>query len=414
MIIQSFHNLNFRLAGAGIGLFLYSFISKNYPPEIFAELVIIQAASLLITTFCHFGQPISLLKTISANLTFKKIDLRNQILLSSFLICATFILLISIPVFIFKDFFSSLLNIKLEYIFILFLIVFFKVLQILIQEFFRAINKFRIFNIMQVLPQILFLFLLVINKTVYENIYNLINIYLLSLALLVIFCSLFLFLNGFRISFPNTKLEHIYKLLPLGYAFFTTSVVTIFSMEYSIIYLSKKIDPLTLACYAIALKLMMFLSMGVKALNSVTKPEISNLYSSNEIIKLKKLSKNFIFFAVAFYAISLFIFYLFGGQFIELLFDYDPDIITNLFFLLSITVFVNALTGPIGSIMEMCDLHYIYRNISVAGSIIFLTLAIILINKIGVTGLIISLILYELLINCSSWAYIIIKKKVFW
>ncbi|MDA9997919.1 hypothetical protein N9E66_05090 [Gammaproteobacteria bacterium] len=413
MVTQTFHNLVYRSLGAAIGLFTYSFISKNQSAEAFAELVVIQAVSMLFVAFCHFGQPLALLKMISGNGTNENQFKRNEIFTVSCLICLSIVFLASILVFTLNEYFAGLLNTKSENLYILFLIILFKVLQILMQEFFRSINNFRIFNIMQVLPQTLFIVLLIANKSFYENVFELINIYLTSIIFLVIFASFALAANGFKPILSKNKLFHAYALMPLGYAFFLVTVFDVFSMEYSFIYLSSKVDPLTIACYAISLKLLMFLSMGVKALNSVTKPQISNLYSNNKINELKKLSKNYILFGISFYSISMFIFYMFGEMFIDYAFDFDPQLITKLFLLLSITVFINAITGPIGSIMEMCDLHIVYRNISAAGAILFLIFAILLINSIGIIGIIIALLIYELFINCSSWGYIILKKKIF-
>jgi len=137
--------------------------------------------------------------------------------------------------------------------------------------------------------------------------------------------------------------------------------------------------------YRIALKIALFTSFTLSAVNSIAGPKFSELYWSGDRKRLKTTIQNsaqIIFYATLpiFFIIVFFnkeILWLFGEQFLKG---------RNVLIILSMGQFINAAFGSVGLLLDMTGNQRIFRNAVVLGAILNILLNALLIPIYGITG----------------------------
>ena len=137
--------------------------------------------------------------------------------------------------------------------------------------------------------------------------------------------------------------------------------------------------------YRIALKVALFTSFTLSAVNSIAGPKFSELYWSGDKRRLKATIQNSaqlifftslpIFFMLVFFSKE--ILWLFGERFIEG---------RVVLIILSIGQFINAAFGSVGLLLDMTGNQKIFRNAVILGAVLNIILNALLIPKFGISG----------------------------
>lgn len=157
--------------------------------------------------------------------------------------------------------------------------------------------------------------------------------------------------------------------------------------------------------YRIVLKLAMFTSFTLTAVNSIAAPKFSELYWNGEMRKLKtsiKFSSKIIlltslpiFFITVLFAKSLLL--LFGSEFIT-------GTITLI--ILSSAQFVNAACGSVGLVLDMTGKQRIFRNIMIGSAFLNIALNYLLIPVYGINGAALSTCVSTIVWNVIASIYV--------
>lgn len=172
--------------------------------------------------------------------------------------------------------------------------------------------------------------------------------------------------------------------------------------------LGGMVDSESVGIYHTAFKLSMFSAISLMSINSIASPKFAEKFANNDIIGLKKITKQstkMIFFTTLPLIIISFLFPKF------LLGIFGKEFLTGVlaFLFLSFGRLISACSGPVGNILQMTDNQNVYARILFFGAVLNVILNYILIPIYGINGAAIasmsSLILWNI---CMIY---IVKKK---
>ena len=164
--------------------------------------------------------------------------------------------------------------------------------------------------------------------------------------------------------------------------------------------------------YRIALKLSLFTSFTLSAVNSIAAPKFSELYWNGDNKKLKyvtKFSSKIIFFT----SFPVFIIILFYGKFLLSVFGTAFVAGYTALVILSSGQLINASCGPIGTLMNMVGKQKEFMIITVISVIINIILNYILILKFQSIGAAIATTISTIIINIST-SFVVYKNFGYW
>ena len=137
--------------------------------------------------------------------------------------------------------------------------------------------------------------------------------------------------------------------------------------------------------YNIALKLSMLAYMGLMAVNSIAAPKFSEIHSSGDIDALKKIvqqSTKTIFWIT----VPVIILFLCFPKSILSVFGEEFKLAAMALIILSISKMFSAISGSVGTFLQMVGKQNVFQNILILTAIINIGLNYILIPKYGIDG----------------------------
>jgi len=155
----------------------------------------------------------------------------------------------------------------------------------------------------------------------------------------------------------------------------------------------------------------MLTSIVLVAVNSILSPKISQMFASNDHDALKNTiqkSTKIIFIAsspvlVTYYLFPDYIMGLFGAEF---------EVGALALVILAVGQFFNAISGPVGQVLNMTDKEYVLRNTAIIAALLNLILNYILIPQYGINGAAIATAISRILWNLMCIVYIYRKLGV--
>ena len=171
----------------------------------------------------------------------------------------------------------------------------------------------------------------------------------------------------------------------IRYELFKTSIPLMFvSMT---LLLASSIDSIMLGwlsnvkevgLYSVALQLALLTSFFLQVTNSVLMPKIAALYSEQKLAEITRyLTLLGVLTVGIFIILGKYLLKLWGTEFIEAY---------TILIILSIGQFFNIASGPVGSILVMCNYEKILRNITIISLVINIILNYLLIGNYGAKG----------------------------
>lgn len=247
-------------------------------------------------------------------------------------------------------------------------------------------------------------------KSIFSD-YVYIDIYIIA-QFITLFISIVIWMYDSKIIHQKVKnTVTTKKLLKSSFPIMITGSIASVMGWMDIIMLSMYGTEENVGIYSMALKLAMLTSIALIAVNSILAPKISHLYSINDFKNLEKTihqATKMIFLIAS----PVLIIYVIAPDYIMGIFGQDFKVGAIALIILSLGQFVNAISGPVGQVLNMTDKENILRNTAIFAVLCNLILNYILIPKYGMNGAAIATAVSGTIWNLLCVVYIYKKMDI--
>ncbi len=403
-----------KVIATGMTMVATVIIARFYGAEVMGIVAIINSAMLLSTTFSVMGTNTAILRLIPEHLVklsptsaFRIYRKTQWLVITISLITGTLFFFNSktIAEMVFNkpnlSFFFSMAAV----------FIVFNSLMVLNTQAVRGLKLFRIFALMQTLPQG----------------FNLMLLLLLSLSLPSLNVPVYAMLGSFAMTgisgwiiigyvFKKRMQTHdivvsmsVKAILTLSLPMFMSAAMALIISQTSVIMLGIFRPESDTGYYSVAVKLATLTSFILAAMNSIAAPKFSELFHTgqiNELFRVAKKSTKLIFWTTT----PILILLILSGRFIlYFLFGQEYTIAYWAMICLIMGQFVHSISGSTGIFMNMTGNQKILRNIMIITVFMNIFLNLTLIPLLGINGAAIADMISTVGWNLLSLAYIKIK-----
>jgi len=400
----------FKVLGA-ISLFAtYMFIPRYYGVEAFGIFNLIFALLMIATVVSRLGLDTYVVRVLpSFELSDQTLPLFLKavfkiLFLSSLLVSLALLASIElIDQYFFKSIDASHYLMMLA--FMVFPYTFFNVLV----EVFRGLDDIKIYAFFRNFSQNFMVFMLLLLSLFSAWIVD--PVYLLYVAILLITVSLFLVLSKF-LKEKKIKLyqkgKYQEKILKNSYPMFLAASV-MFLMGYTDSFMiSYYLDEYQVGIYNACIALSMMLVFIPVSIGGYISPKIAKAYSNHHHDEIQTIFKNSMKIILLVTVPIFMVMYIFGEFFLTL-FGEAFSVATLTLLLTNIAFLSQALTGPVGFILNMTDNQHVFMRILGMALLINILLNALFIPLYGINGAALAL-----LFSMSFWtlgSYLFLKHK---
>ena len=400
----------FKVVGA-ISLFLTNIlISRYYGLETLGIFTLIFMLMMIATTISRIGLDIFVVRVIPS-LENKNREI-SLFLKEVFKIITIGSIIVSIFIFISSDIINKELFQSIDasnYIMGLVLIIlpftFFNIMP----EIFRGFHDIKIYsffrNLSQNLTMTILLGIAVLSGLKYSPIYTLyITITIITIAMGVV---LYKFLKERNIDITIDG-KYSDKILIHSYPMFLTSSVMFLMASVDIFMIGHYLDEYQVGVYNICVNLSMIVTFIPMAIGGFISPKIAQAYAKGDTLAIKKLFSNSMKL-ITISTIPIFgILYSYPDFFLSI-FGKGAMVATTTLLIVNIGFLSEAMTGPVGFILNMTDNQHLFMKILIIALVINVLLNALLIPIYGINGAATALLSSMLFWTISS--FIVLKRK---
>lgn len=403
-----------RVVGLLVGIVFSVSVARIYGAETMGVLAVLNAFFVLVNIFTVMGTSTSILRLIPEHLTkFSPTSAFKVYCKTQYLVICASILTSGISFFL-ANFIADKIFSKphLAYYFALSsCFVLFRSIMLLNTNAIRGLSHIKLFALMQIMPQILNLFFLVVLG--YFGGSNDIPVY----SLLLGFAATGTISSGFiQVAFRK-KLDNsdivksitIQEILSISFPMLMTATMMFLITQTGVLMLSMFRSEAEVGYYSIAVKLATLTTFMLQAVTSMAAPKFSELFHSgkmDELFHVAKKSTKLIFFST----IPILMCFLFFGKLIIEIFYGKSFVVANLALIfLVIGQFVNSVAGSTGTFMNMTGNQKVFKNIMLVAALLNIGLNIWLIPMFGINGAAVSAMTSLCFWNITTLIYMKIK-----
>lgn len=408
LILSGGTTLLYRIVGLFLNFFITFFITKNYGEGIYGNYSLIFTVLQASTMIFALGLPNALISYLGLH-TIK--DHFSQFLLRKGLKIIIIIAIIPSSIYyilkeiIAIDIFNN--STLINYIIVVALTLPFCIIHEYFLNFFIATRNFFKFNIfMFIIPNILFLGLLLIFPITKENQHHTLLFYSLSVTITVFIELFFVFKKHAKTEIEKLSSK---KILQFSSPMMLSSLMLFLLNWTDVFMLGSMTSEEEVGIYNIAYKLASLSMLIIISMNVVLAPKIAQLYKSDKIEELHSVIKKstrlvilltapLVLFLIVF---SDFVLGLFGSNFTEG---------KMALIIISAGVMINVSTGNVDQILNMTNNQKILKNITITGFFLNVVLNYWLIPIYGINGSATASLVTNAIFNIVCLFYI--KKKL--
>ena len=184
--------------------------------------------------------------------------------------------------------------------------------------------------------------------------------------------------KGVRTFIPKELLRTSIPLL-------FVSVTLLLTSSIDTLMLGWMSDVTEVGYYTIALQLALLTSFFLQVTNSVLMPKIAALYASKKLEEMRIMIQRTTHYLIIIGVFTVIVFAIIGRPLLSLWGEEFKQAFSILI-ILSVGQFFNIASGPIGSILIMCNYEKILRNITIASLVLNVVLNYFLIDEFGAKG----------------------------
>tara|TARA_B100001142_G_scaffold95025_1_gene96923 strand:+ start:72174 stop:73538 length:1365 start_codon:yes stop_codon:yes gene_type:complete len=374
ILTKGFYSLILKILGSLFGYFLLwlvtnEFSEHNEGTSAWGEYVLFLAFLNVSSIFSRLGIDKLSLKLVAA--ADQELRIVRHIYFSLLRLVVIVSIIVSFIIYLFSNYIVSILlsssDMGLEIVLmIVFVLPFFSVIC-LNENTLRGLKMIKEFAFFQRTSKMLFSVLVfILLFYVFNFTDTIVVIYAYTLALFLIFI-----LSSFRVYsvFSKAKSQNIDSLDSKGVfkqslpMMLSSSVLLLMSWTDSLM-LGFYSDESSVGIYNVTVKVALLATLTISAINSIVAPRISETFNNNRIQEFKTIifnSTSIIFFSTLPILILIFLFHteildFFGNGF-------STESAISALLILTFSQFVNAVSGPVGTILNMTGKQKVYGNI---------------------------------------------------
>ncbi len=379
-----------KVVGLLVGYGLAIFITNKFGAFVFGQYVTALLIVEILSIISRLGIDTALVRFISRYVHKGASSLINQLFFKSIALVTLSAVVFTLLLLFFSDYIANFMNLDEEYL----LIVSFSFIPLVLYHMntqaIRGLKQMMSFSFLNNVAITLFTFILMVVLVAFSSSEKL-PIYAYVMSVFVMTISSYFLWFFHRAKIVDSKQNNSESELSTK-ALFKVSIPLL--LGQSMMLIMGKVDLFMLAnmtssdkvgIYNIALKLSMLAYMGLMAVNSIAAPKFSEIHSSGDIDALKKIvqqSTKTIFW-VTFPVILLFLIFpdtilgVFGDEF---------KLAAMALIILSISKMFSAISGSVGTFLQMVGKQNVFQNILIFTAIINIVLNYTLIPMYGIDG----------------------------
>ena len=379
-----------KIVGLLVGYGLAIFITNKFGAFVFGQYVTALLIVEILSIISRLGIDTVLVRFISRYVHKGASSLINQLFFKSIALVTLSAVVFTLLLLFFSDYIANFMNLDEEYL----LIVSFSFIPLVLfhmnTQAIRGLKQMMSFSFLNNVAITLFTFILMVVLVAFSTSEKL-PIYAYVMSVFVMTISSYFLWFFHRAKIVDSKQNNSESELSTK-ALFKVSIPLL--LGQSMMLIMGKVDLFMLAnmtssdkvgIYNIALKLSMLAYMGLMAVNSIAAPKFSEIHSSGDIDALKKIvqqSTKTIFW-VTFPVILLFLIFpdtilgVFGDEF---------KLAVMALIILSISKMFSAISGSVGTFLQMVGKQNVFQNILIFTAIINIVLNYTLIPMYGIDG----------------------------
>ena len=379
-----------KIVGLLVGYGLAIFITNKFGAFVFGQYVTALLIVEILSIISRLGIDTALVRFISRYVHKGASSLINQLFFKSIALVTLSAVVFTLLLLFFSDYIANFMNLDEEYL----LIVSFSFIPLVLfhmnTQAIRGLKQMMSFSFLNNVAITLFTFILMVVLVAFSSSEKL-PIYAYVMSVFVMTISSYFLWFFHRAKIVDSKQNNSESELSTK-ALFKVSIPLL--LGQSMMLIMGKVDLFMLAnmtssdkvgIYNIVLKLSMLAYMGLMAVNSIAAPKFSEIHSSGDIDALKKIvqqSTKTIFW-VTFPVILLFLIFpdtilgVFGDEF---------KLAAMALIILSISKMFSAISGSVGTFLQMVGKQNVFQNILIFTAIINIVLNYLLIPKYGIDG----------------------------
>lgn len=379
-----------KIVGLLVGYGLAIFITNKFGAFVFGQYVTALLIVEILSIISRLGIDTALVRFISRYVHKGASSLINQLFFKSIALVTLSAVVFTLLLLFFSDYIANFMNLDEEYL----LIVSFSFIPLVLfhmnTQAIRGLKQMMSFSFLNNVAITLFTFILMVVLVAFSTSEKL-PIYAYVMSVFVMTISSYFLWFFHRAKIVDSKQNNSESELSTK-ALFKVSIPLL--LGQSMMLIMGKVDLFMLAnmtssdkvgIYNIALKLSMLAYMGLMAVNSIAAPKFSEIHSSGDIDALKKIvqqSTKTIFW-VTFPVILLFLIFpdtilgVFGDEF---------KLAAMALIILSISKMFSAISGSVGTFLQMVGKQNVFQNILIFTAIINIVLNYTLIPMYGIDG----------------------------
>ncbi|MAD50860.1 MAG: hypothetical protein CMC95_06145 [Flavobacteriales bacterium] len=379
-----------KVVGLLVGYGLAIFITNKFGAFVFGQYVTALLIVEILSIISRLGIDTVLVRFISRYVHKGASSLINQLFFKSIALVTLSAVVFTLLLLFFSDYIANFMNLDEEYL----LIVSFSFIPLVLYHMntqaIRGLKQMMSFSFLNNVAITLFTFILMVVLVAFSSSEKL-PIYAYVMSVFVMTISSYFLWFFHRAKIVDSKQNNSESELSTK-ALFKVSIPLL--LGQSMMLIMGKVDLFMLAnmtssdkvgIYNIALKLSMLAYMGLMAVNSIAAPKFSEIHSSGDIDALKKIvqqSTKTIFW-VTFPVILLFLIFpdtilgVFGDEF---------KLAAMALIILSISKMFSAISGSVGTFLQMVGKQNVFQNILIFTAIINIVLNYTLIPMYGIDG----------------------------
>ena len=379
-----------KIVGLLVGYGLAIFITNKFGAFVFGQYVTALLIVEILSIISRLGIDTVLVRFISRYVHKGASSLINQLFFKSIALVTLSAVVFTLLLLFFSDYIANFMNLDEEYL----LIVSFSFIPLVLfhmnTQAIRGLKQMMSFSFLNNVAITLFTFILMVVLVAFSSSEKL-PIYAYVMSVFVMTISSYFLWFFHRAKIVDSKQNNSESELSTK-ALFKVSIPLL--LGQSMMLIMGKVDLFMLAnmttsdkvgIYNIVLKLSMLAYMGLMAVNSIAAPKFSEIHSSGDIDALKKIvqqSTKTIFW-VTFPVILLFLIFpdtilgVFGDEF---------KLAAMALIILSISKMFSAISGSVGTFLQMVGKQNVFQNILIFTAIINIVLNYTLIPMYGIDG----------------------------
>jgi len=402
----------FKILGAFSLFATYMLIPQYYSVEVFGVFNLIFALLMTATVFSRIGLDTYIVRVVSSLENKEEIGLFLKsiikILFFTSLVVTIIIILLSplLNNYIFKSIDASGYLIGLAIVILPY--TFFNVFV----EVLRGLDEIKFYSLFRNLSQnfliALFLLISIVSTKMYDPIYILYGVILTITFFL--FLTIFKFLKNKKI-YINKKGTYKKKILKHSYPMFLAASIMFLMSYIDSFMISYYLNEYQVGIYNACISLSMILTFIPMAIGGYISPKISKAYSNDNSQEIKEVFRNSIKIIIV-VTFPLFLIMYFFSNFFLTLFGEAFTIATTTLLITNIAFLSEALTGPVGFILNMTDNQHAFMKILLVALLINILFNALLIPIYGINGAAIALLLSMFFWTISSFIFLKMKRIV--